>query len=68
MPKQGIRRIPGLRCEKCGSDEFELGVSSDGDKWTVRLLCARCPRVFAVCRAKSHNSVSAIPSENGKDG
>ncbi|MBD5112899.1 MAG: hypothetical protein HDT42_10300 [Ruminococcaceae bacterium] len=66
MSKQS-RRFPGLRCEKCGSDEFELEVSSDGDKWTVYLSCVDCPRVFSICRARSHNSVSAIPNENGKD-
>lgn len=66
MSKQS-RRIPGLRCEKCGSDKFEMEVSSDGNKWTVYLLCARCPRVFSICRARSRNSVSAISNENGKD-
>lgn len=67
MSKQRFRRIPGLRCEKCGSDKFELEVSSDGDKWTVYLSCVDCPRIFSICRARSHNSVSAIPNENGKD-
>lgn len=62
MSKQRSRRIPGLRCEKCGSDKFEMEVSSDSSKWTVRLLCAHCPRIFDICRAKSHNSVSAIPT------
>ena len=60
MSKQQSRRIPGLRCEKCGSDKFEMEVSSDGSKWTVRLLCDNCSRIFDICRARSHNSVSAI--------
>lgn len=55
-----IRRYPGLRCEKCGSDEFELDVSSDGKIWTVYLSCAKCPRIFDICHADTHNCVSPI--------
>lgn len=55
-----IRRIPGLRCEKCGSDKFELEVLSDGNAWTVYLSCAKCPRMFSICHADTHDCVSPI--------
>lgn len=69
MSKQQFRKIPGLRCEKCGSDKFELEVSSDGSGWTVYLSCANCPRVFSICRANTYNCVSPIREEsnNGQD-
>lgn len=58
-----IRRIPGLRCEKCSSDEFELEVSSDGKVWNVYLSCTKCPRVFRICRAQAYDSVSPVADE-----
>ena len=41
MLKQ-FRRIPALRCEKCGSDKFEMEVSSDG-------ALVVCPLPKGIC-------------------
>lgn len=60
MEENRSDRIPGLRCEKCGSDKFELEVNSDGNVWTVYLSCAKCSRVFSICHADTYNCISPI--------
>ncbi len=65
-----IRRYPGLKCEKFGSDEFELDVilklpseSVEGrESYPVelRLCCAHCPRVIPVCGLKSADGFSEL--------
>ncbi len=67
-----IRRYPGLKCEKCGSDEFELDVNSalspesveHGESYPVelRLCCAHCPRVIPICGLKSADGFSYAPN------
>lgn len=68
-----IRRYPGLRCERCGSDEFEIeltcNVSDDviGGKdfeYELHLLCAHCPRVFPVCGIRKMSDVSEIRKQD----
>lgn len=63
MKDPGFRRIPGLRCERCGSDEFELSVTSDGAKWTVHISCKKCPRIFEICRVRHFSDISPIEED-----
>lgn len=59
-----FRRIPGLCCEKCGSDKFELSASSDGAEWIVQLSCKKCPRIFEICHVKHFSDISPLEEDN----
>lgn len=64
-----IRRFPGLRCENCGSDEFEYqlccNVSDEvvgGDEFECELFlyCAHCPRAFSICGIRKFKDFSEL--------
>lgn len=68
-----IRRFPGLRCEKCGSDEFEYhlcgNVSNEvvgGDEFEYELFlhCVHCSRVFPICGIRKLRDFSELHSSN----
>lgn len=69
-----IRRFPGLRCERCGSDEFEYSLNCNvtdeivGGKeygYELVLYCAHCPRVFPICGIRNYEDFSELKTENG---
>lgn len=68
-----IRRFPGLRCERCNSDEFEYNLTCNVSnevvggkeyKYELELYCAHCPRVFPICGIRNMDDFSELyPSE-----
>ncbi len=69
-----VRRFPGLKCERCGSDEFEIHlyfntgndiVGGKDFRYKMYLFCAHCPRVFGICGVRRSEDISELfPSES----